>query len=750
MAGVSRSSIIETNFRAAIEALRGDERAKPSPDDRVRAGSSLTFRRALEIFTSQLYSRYLDLCARELKNTSQSFYTIGSSGHEANAAVAAVTQNSDLALLHYRSGAFYLQRGFDHFGRIPLDDVLLGLVASKEEPIAGGRHKVFGRRELNIPPQTSTIASHLPRAVGCALMLDRRGRRGRFFDAPKDAIVICSFGDASLNHHSAVGAINTALWAAHQNLPVPLLLVCEDNGLGISVPTPEGWIATQYHRRPELRYRHADGRDLAETYDVAREAVELTRRTRRPVFLHLTTVRLLGHAGSDVEQSYRSAEEIAASESADPLVASARLLIESGFLSADDALAFDARVREHVFQRARWATERPKLTTADEVIAPLAPLDDSALASELSTPRDPEARRRFWGARLPEDDRPRHLARLVNYALGDLLANEPRALIFGEDVAKKGGVYNVTQGLLERAGAGRVFNTLLDEENILGLALGAGLLGYLPVPEIQYLAYLHNAIDQLRGEACSQQFFSQGQYSNPMIVRIASYAYQRGFGGHFHNENAVASLRDIPGLLIASPSRGEDAVGMLRTCTALAKRCGRVIAFLEPIALYMTRDLHDEGDGLWSDAYPGPDFSVPLGRARVYGDGTDITILSFANGLYMSLRVTEKLRRDAGIDARVVDLRWLNPLPLEDLLAEANATGRVLIVDETRRSGGVSEAIVTALVDAGYGGTIERICSLDSYIPLGAAANLVLVSEARIAERIEAIVGRGSRRAALV
>ena len=179
-------------------------------------------------------------------------------------------------------------------------------------------------------------------------------------------------------------------------------------------------------------------------------------------------------------------------------------------------------------------------------------------------------------------------------------------LVFGEDVARKGGVYGVTRGLQARFGAARVFDTLLDEQAIIGLALGAGLSGLLPVPEIQYLAYLHNAVDQLRGEAATLSFFSQGQYRNPMVLRIAGYAYQQGFGGHFHNDNAVGALRDIPGLVIASPARPDDAAAMLRTCLAAAEADGSVCVFLEPIALYHTRDLHAEGDGGWLASYPAP------------------------------------------------------------------------------------------------------------------------------------------------
>jgi 2-oxoisovalerate dehydrogenase E1 component len=204
-----------------------------------------------------------------------------------------------------------------------------------------------------------------------------------------------------------------------------------------------------------------------------------------------------------------------------------------------------------------------------------------------------------FSGKLPENAGPMTLAQSINAALTDTLTGVPQALLFGEDVAAKGGVYGVTKGLRDRIGPARVFDTLLDETSILGLALGASLSGLLPIPEIQYLAYLHSAEDQLRGEAATMGFFSQGAYRNPMVVRIAGLAYQEGFGGHFHNDNAVGVLRDIPGLVVACPARPDDAAAMMRTLVASALSDGTVSVFLEPIALYHTRDLYTEGDRGW-------------------------------------------------------------------------------------------------------------------------------------------------------
>ena len=737
--GISRARVVDENFTTTVAEWSGSS-AQADLGAPIRDGRRLTGRQAIALFESMVSSRHLDFAARALKQEGQSFYTIGSSGHEANACVAAASRPTDPAFLHYRSSAFFIERGAQVAGESPVLDVLLGMVASAHDPISGGRHKVFGSVSLCIPPQTSTIASHLPKAVGAAFSLARRARLGIEGRSPADSVILCSFGDASCNHATACCAFNTAALASHQNLPCPIVFICEDNGLGISVRTPQDWVADRFQRDPWLTYFGADGLDIVEAYEAASDAVAHARTTRRPAFLHLRLVRLLGHAGSDVEQLYRSTDEIVATEARDPVLATAHTLVQGGWLQPDQVLALYESTRQTIDALAREAVSRPRIQTVEEVMTPLAPLDPVAIAEEATRLAPAEDRRAFF-TRLPEEERPRHMALLLNRALGDLLAKHPELIIFGEDVARKGGVYHVTADLQEKAGVGRVFNTPLDETSILGMAIGAGQMGMLPMPEIQYLAYLHNAIDQIRGEACSQQFFSNQQFANPMVVRIAGLAYQNGFGGHFHNDNAIGALREIPGLIIACPSGGEDAVGMIRTCTAAAKVSGRVSIFLEPIALYMTKDLHEEKDGRWSFAYPTADFHVPIGRARTWGEGQDLTIVSYANGHWMSLRVAERLRAQ-GIDARCVDIRWLSPLPVDDIVREARATGRVLVVDECRRTGGMAEGILTTLGEQCPEVQTARVTGLDSYIPLGAAASLVLVQEEDIERGVRELVER--------
>jgi 2-oxoisovalerate dehydrogenase E1 component len=282
-------------------------------------------------------------------------------------------------------------------------------------------------------------------------------------------------------------------------------------------------------------------------------------------------------------------------------------------------------------------------------------------------------------------------------------------------------VYGVTLGLQKTFGSARVFDTPLDEQTVLGLALGASLAGLLPIAEIQYLAYLHNAEDQLRGEAATLGFFSDGQYANGMVVRIASLASLQGFGGHFHNDNAIGVLRDIPGIVVGCASGPAEAPELLRTLAGLALGEGRVGVLLEPTALY-----HDKGETApyaapedWQPGHEGRDLG------RVQWAGRDILVVTFGNGVGLSRRAIDR----AGVAATVFDLRWLAPLPVLHLLSVAAAFSRVLVVDETRRSGGVSEGVVTALVDGGYSGSITRVTAEDSFVPLGPAAAHVVLTE---------------------
>ena len=688
----------------------------------------------LAYFDAQLQSRHLDFAIRWLQGQGKAFYTIGSAGHESNAAVAMALRPTDPALLHYRSGGFYAARSAQVPGSTPIEDVLNSAVASSADHISGGRHKVFGNARLNIIPQTSTIGSHLPRAFGLAFALGRlRQEQQLWANWPNDAVVVCSFGDASANHSTSAGALNATAYCAHQSVPLPLLFVCEDNGLGISTKSPHGWVERSLRSLPGIEYAAADGADPQELLLTVSRLVELVRAERRPAILHLRTVRFMGHAGSDAEIAYRSKLEILDDYERDPLLATTGALIHAGVLSPDEALDRYEHARESVMECARAIGAVERLDSAVRVMAPITARRPADVAR--SATRAADNREAAFGEKLPENGGKLTLAQTINASLKDVLCAWPQALVFGEDVARKGGVYGVTRGLRNAFGATRVFDTLLDEQTILGTALGTALSGFIPIPEIQYLAYLHNAEDQLRGEAATLRFFSNGQYENGMVLRVAGLAYQKGFGGHFHNDNSVAVLRDVPGQVVAVPSHPSGAAALLRQCIALATEEGRVCVYLEPIALYHQRDLYADGDGGWLSSYEPPrDWSQEsgaLGRTRTFGTGSDLLLVTFGNGVRMSLRAASQLARQS-VECTVLDLQWLSPLPREDLLREAKRFDRVLVVDETRESGGVSESVMAALVDGEFGGQLKRVTSLDSFIPLGPAADHVLLSEADV------------------
>lgn len=695
----------------------------------------LTEVQVIDLFESQLMSRHLDFCSRRMQKAGQSFYTIGSAGHEGNAAVALAFNPDDMAFLHYRSGAFVIQRSKQVPGQTPLYDMLLSFSASAEDPVSGGRHKVLGSKALSIPPQTSTIASHLPKAVGAAFSITLSHKVEVENQIPKDGVIICNFGDASANHSTAQGAINAASWAAYQSVPMPLVFICEDNGIGISTSTPKGWIQANFEHRPGLKYIQCDGLNIIDTYQKAKLAAKIARETHRPVFLHMRTVRLLGHAGSDSEFAYRSKEKIEQTEAQDPLLFSAAIILKHGLMSTEQVVELYRNVDARVQHISEQAIRRPRLTDAEQIKQSILP---PSIKPKPATALSQQQRTDLFKHEKHNVNKKQHLAKLLNWALLDLMASHENIIMFGEDVGKKGGVYNVTAKLSDKFGPNRVINTLLDEQSILGAAIGLAHNGFLPIPEIQFLAYVHNAEDQIRGEAATLSFFSNGQYTNPMVIRIAGLAYQKGFGGHFHNDNSFAVFRDIPGVIIACPSNGADAVDMLRTCVKQAREQQRVVIFIEPIALYMKKDLHQDGDNLWAFEYASPEQSteMALGEIAVEGDGKDICIISYGNGYYLSRQAEQKLR-EQGIKATVVDLRWLAPLNESAIVDAVAGFEHILIVDECRKTGSISEALVSLIHEKALlpaNAAIQRITAEDSFIPLGTASYQVLPSMEQIVE----------------
>ena len=726
---MDRAEIVHQNF--LDHAVKGNlpEGAAPS--------GTLSPELAVSIYRAQVLSRALDRTSRAMQKAGQGFYTIGSSGHEGMAAVARALRPTDMAFLHYRDAAFQIARADQVPGQNIAWDMLLSFACSREDPTSGGRHKVLGSKALMIPPQTSTIASHLPKAVGAAYSIGAARRHDPEHRVlPQDGLVMCSFGDASANHSTAQGAINTACWASVQSTPLPLLFVCEDNGIGISTKTPKGWIEASMSHRPGMRYFQADGLNIHDTYEVACEAARYVREQRKPAFLHVRTVRLYGHAGADVPTTYLSKAEVEADEANDPLLHSVRLLSQAGTLSRQEAAQIYTDTCARVERIRSEAVTRPHLETATDVSASLIP---PARTCRSGNGPSPEARADVFGSDLRAQSEPQPMSRLINWALTDLMLEHGELVAMGEDVGRKGGVYGVTQKLQQRFGPDRVIDTLLDEQSILGLAIGMGHNGFVPIPEIQFLAYLHNAEDQIRGEAATLPFFSNGQFANPMVLRIAGLGYQKGFGGHFHNDNSLAVLRDIPGIVIACPSDGAEAAMMLREAVRLAREEQRVVVFIEPIALYPMRDLHEAKDGAWMRSYPSPDQRIALGDVGVHGEGTDLAIVTYGNGRYLSTQAQAELHNQ-GVNARVIDLRWLAPLPKDALLAATKECSRILIVDECRTTGSQSEGLMAMFHEAGTS-QLARVVAEDCFIPTGPAYAATLPSKDSIVAAALRLIG---------
>ena len=726
---MGRSVIVHENFLRRVAA--GD-----LPAGRPPAGP-LPAELAVSLYRSACLTRHLDRTSRAMQAAGTGFYTIGSSGHEGMAAVAAALRPTDIAFLHYRDAAFQIQRAEHVPGQTVLWDMLLSFASSSEDPVSGGRHKVLGSKPLMIPPQTSTIASHLPKAVGAAYSIAAaRRHRPEHAILPDDAIAFCSFGDASANHSTAQGAFNAAQWTSYQSIPLPLLFCCEDNGIGISTKTPTGWIAATFGARPGLKYFACDGLDIYDTYSTALAAADYVRSRRKPAFLHVRTIRLYGHAGADMPTTYLPKAEVEAEEAQDPLLHMVRLLDQAGVLSPAAALEIYTDTADRVTRVAAKAVTRPRLKDAGGVMASLIP---PARACRPTNGPTAEARAAAFGADLKAMDEPQIMSRLINWALTDLMLDHPAIVMMGEDVGRKGGVYGVTQKLQARFGPDRMIDTLLDEQSILGLAIGMAQNGFIPMPEIQFLAYLHNAEDQIRGEAATLSFFSNGQFTNPMVLRIAGLGYQKGFGGHFHNDNSVAVLRDIPGVILACPSNGADAARMLRECVRLAREEQRVVVFLEPIALYPMRDLHADKDGLWLRRYPDRTETIALGEIGVEGQGADLAIVTFGNGVPLSHRARPAVEA-AGIGTRIVDIRWLSPLPKAALADAVAGCRHVLIVDETRHSGGVAEALMAHFHEVSDA-KLARITAEDSFIATGPAYAATMPSADGIAAAAIALAG---------
>ena len=509
--------------------------------------------------------------------------------------------------------------------------------------------------------------------------------------------------------------------------------------MGISVPTEKSWIEKNFSGRPGIKYIKVDGLNVIDLFIKSAQANEYCKTNRQPVFLHMKTVRLMGHAGSDVELGYRSLNEIEAVEFDDPLLHTAKIIIENNLLTKDDVVNLYEKSRERVSKVFDQASTRPKLLKSEDIMSTI-----SLSVEKSKSPNIPDKgkRKKVFEKEYKRLDNKNHMAGLMNYALKDALLRYKNTVIFGEDVGKKGGVYHLTADLQKQFGSRRVFDSPLDETSIIGFASGFGHNGFVTIPEIQFLAYFHNAEDQLRGEAATLQFFSSGQFSNPMVLRIAGLAYQKGFGGHFHNDNSLAIFRDIPGIILGVPSNGSSAVKMFRHALKLAYEEKRIVVFIEPIALYMTKDLHEKNDGQWSFNYPKHSEEITLGQTIRYGTSKVLTILSYGNGLYLSLRAKKEIEKKIDETIQIIDLCWLSNIEINNLLKQIGNCSSVLIVDECRKSGCYGEGLMVDLLKENkIGLKVDLHAADNSFISLGEGSTSTLPSKSSIIEAAYRLLG---------
>src|SRR5687767_6233011 len=678
---------------------------------RTREGEheGLTRDELLAAYRLMLLSRKIDDKEIQLKNQSQAFFQISGAGHEAVLVAAGqhLRAGYDWFFPYYRDRALCLSLGFT-----PLE-MFLSSVGAKDDPSSGGRQMPshWGNRRLNIPSQSSATGTQCLHAVGCAeatiiyqRVTDIPDRHAKFRD---DEITYVSLGDGATSEGEFWESLNTACTKR-----LPILYLCEDNGYAISVPveaqTPGGDISRIVEHFPALRTFRCDGTDYPASHRTLGEAVAHVRSRKGPAFVHATVIRPYSHSLSDDEKLYKTAAEREAEARRDPLMRMRHYLKNEGLATDDDFADILASVEREVNAAAEQALAAPK------------PEPDTATLYVFSPDVDPTSAAL---ATEPQPEGPPHtMVTLINATLRDEMARDPRIVVFGEDVADasreevlrsvagKGGVFKVTHGLQRLYGSERVFNSPLAEANIIGRAVGMSLRGLKPVVEIQFFDYIWPAFMQLRDEMAMIRYRSGNHWSCPMVIRVPIGGYLRG-GAPYHSQSGVAIFAHSPGIRIAFPSNAADAAGLLRT----AIRCDDPVLFLEHKHLY--RQTYNKG------AYPGPDYMVPLGKASVVRDGTDVVVFTWGALVQRSLLAAQQAERD-GTSVAVIDLRTIIPYDWDTIAAYTRKTSRVIIVHEDQLTCGFGAEIAARISQELFDyldAPVTRVASLDcpvAYAPV--------------------------------